>query len=1123
MSRPIRSLCIALVLGTSPALAFDVPASLLFETRATAVEFQPRIPFSGRINAIARHPANPHIVLVSTPTGGLFRSINGGSTWVSVATMPAPYARDVIFHPDRPNIAIATAQRDFRRFQYLPRQLDPLLDTVFRLAPEAPLPGNDPPPAVIADPLPEVAAASNLLNRFRINASGGGIWISRDYGATWFRPPSAVPRVNTSFSSPNACPPKYSAHGISTEPGTGTVFVGTDCGVAISRNYGQSWKHVEVPSLTNGEPLVSVEALGAGIVLAGASQGVFWSRDGGMTWTEDTTPGFRVSDLHAIGDTPVPGRALVVDASTNLYAANVSNSGLQLSPVGMVPTSSGACGGIGQAEAFFGEPGAAGRRQRHLYVFYGNRCSPYAAKATVTPSGILFPTTTAGWIKLDQNHADFRHILPKLRQGDKSASGGTDLPTISGFEEPLVDDNGALEDDQPPDFPSRVAMIANDGGLDIYNSSNTPVSVGSGPGRINALQLYEVTGQRVDVTRHDIYIGTQDNRIRASIDGGATWPGAVSGEGMGINAAREVASAADGQITYMGCGACKTGVSDTGLANPKAWPDPFDDDKFDTGYPLILEGDVRVSYGRDDQGNDERSDDTIHFFRTNNAGASWTKLTDAITGPVRDSVQISVGGLNRPNIVFSVLAPKVNLPYYDGDVSSKVFSLGVVPNALRGSAITTRFPAMNGFGGLGRVPFQFKWAVMFGMDSWDANHLIAADVVNQTMAQTFDLGDNWSPMVNLTRTVTRDGAYFFSDAYHNRDEHYPLVSAITFHPDDPKLVLLGTRHGGMFVSGDRGRNWNFVTGSEAMTNVTSIYWASKSRALASSYGRGLWSIHVDRTLVFPAYEMERWIRPIFSTCIRENPCRFISSSGDELRNLAEMGQDAFDEGFWVFDGGVSKLELADRRIKAVAVTPGATAIRFGSEKALAEAQRYDSPAMTEFAGPLELAGGYPELGKAVAGQAVIGVVQKNGTLQGVIVADEPIPWTGERRDVPSLAMELGSRAPMAGVPHISVEVSAVEVKGREAKFVLFVKGNNLEPGRGYEVVLDDSDYPKRQTAKSDRDGSLALTVDLEQTGPGEGTVRLMSGDKIIDSELYLLPHIDLDEGEGEGEAEAAVE
>ncbi len=41
----------------------------------------PSVPVSGRVTAIAIHPTNPNIVYVGTAQGGLYRTLDGGSTW----------------------------------------------------------------------------------------------------------------------------------------------------------------------------------------------------------------------------------------------------------------------------------------------------------------------------------------------------------------------------------------------------------------------------------------------------------------------------------------------------------------------------------------------------------------------------------------------------------------------------------------------------------------------------------------------------------------------------------------------------------------------------------------------------------------------------------------------------------------------------------------------------------------------------------------------------------------------------------------------------------------------------------------------------------------------------------
>lgn len=59
----------------------------------------------GRINDIELHPTNPNIIFIGTSAGGVFRTINGGSTWESVSDDFAYLAiSDITIDPNSPSI-----------------------------------------------------------------------------------------------------------------------------------------------------------------------------------------------------------------------------------------------------------------------------------------------------------------------------------------------------------------------------------------------------------------------------------------------------------------------------------------------------------------------------------------------------------------------------------------------------------------------------------------------------------------------------------------------------------------------------------------------------------------------------------------------------------------------------------------------------------------------------------------------------------------------------------------------------------------------------------------------------------------------------------------------------------
>jgi PKD repeat protein len=71
-------------------------------------------PGMGRINAIARHPSDHSIVYIGAPSGGLWKTINEGETWVPLTDyIPAIGVSTIAIHPQNPDIIyIGTGDRD---------------------------------------------------------------------------------------------------------------------------------------------------------------------------------------------------------------------------------------------------------------------------------------------------------------------------------------------------------------------------------------------------------------------------------------------------------------------------------------------------------------------------------------------------------------------------------------------------------------------------------------------------------------------------------------------------------------------------------------------------------------------------------------------------------------------------------------------------------------------------------------------------------------------------------------------------------------------------------------------------------------------------------------------------
>ncbi|MDD3875634.1 MAG: T9SS type A sorting domain-containing protein [Bacteroidales bacterium] len=68
----------------------------------------------GRINAIAFHPTDAGTIYIGAPSGGLWKTINGGTSWVSLSSnLPTLGVSSILIHPSNPDIIyIGTGDRD---------------------------------------------------------------------------------------------------------------------------------------------------------------------------------------------------------------------------------------------------------------------------------------------------------------------------------------------------------------------------------------------------------------------------------------------------------------------------------------------------------------------------------------------------------------------------------------------------------------------------------------------------------------------------------------------------------------------------------------------------------------------------------------------------------------------------------------------------------------------------------------------------------------------------------------------------------------------------------------------------------------------------------------------------
>lgn len=466
--------------------AFALFASWLLSACASIFEFPPTIPESqinaGRTQAISVSPTDSDHIVIVTDFGGLWKTTTGGRNWSHLDSLMAVFAMDVQFGADGRTL-VATLSGDGRR-----------------------------------------------ENR-------GGIWLSRDAGATWVRP------VNGAIPLARVLPAGAGAWGISVAPDQPRRwFVGTDFGVARSEDNGETWEHrvvdAELPPIADGRQGAarSVLAFPGGRVLAMLSTGIYRSDDNGYRWRKILDGDF--SFLEGIGfnkmdRSPHGPLAFILKDYQTLLAFELDTETLTTLtlPSGVDANTRGPFVRVARVIPATNigsrlEAGLARRAAREGFTIWVGQ-----------GFNTLFATVSSA------------RVLPTLVSTDWSRIGRA---------EGVHDDTGDLG----LNADARPVLLGTDGG--VFKPADATLARWESAARrgsqMNSLQITDLAGVNIegpDTSQTFLYFGTQDNSIWASTDGGVTWPAFDYPEGFALEVRPHVRSAAQATIAY-----CKIGGGD---------------------------------------------------------------------------------------------------------------------------------------------------------------------------------------------------------------------------------------------------------------------------------------------------------------------------------------------------------------------------------------------------------------------------------------------------------------------------------------------------------------------------------------------------------------------------------
>jgi photosystem II stability/assembly factor-like uncharacterized protein len=594
--------------------------------------------------------------------------------------------------------------------------------------------------------------------------SGVGIWRSRDGGQTW---------THTGINGPCGRVP---GRDISFGPHQ-NVFVATDCGIARSRSGGSTWRFPSgVPQAWSvvSQPGPGYPANPTSVIVdACGSGGIYRSTDGGATWALRPPPPF---GLFTCSLARSPFERDVLFAASGAQAWESDDAGVawtKVADIGFNP----------------------GRR-------------PFV-RTQRTPGG------PPGAFTLFFNPGADLKRLSCASGGPSSRCGGAPIPAFAGHHDP-----GDIEFRSTPPGVGCPWLETNDGG--VYRSVDCgltwkPAFVGFG-----ALQIYDLAGTVHRGSHTDLYLGTMDNELWASPNGGVTWPNHVGSEGFFLEAPH--ATPADGQ----------TVVGQRCAFSPPFPPCPTffangsnGGSHFEAGdnVPFWVDppGGRGVAYALAPEKFVEVAGNSVYV----GISGSWP-----VSAPLPSGLSLSTEGFVGGGTAYFVNSPP-----------------GGRASLVRVSGLLGPTPAVTATNvGPGDLDFwtpdDIPWIQphVMGVDPSNPMHVIAADRMTRTMKVSTDGGISWQTDAALTRLVTDNGRLTFDNPFVNSQAH-----VIAFDPVNAKRIVVGTEASGILASRDGGATWFRVPQSRRVPAISDFFFDELGGSLiVSTYGRGLWKLDLAK-------------------------------------------------------------------------------------------------------------------------------------------------------------------------------------------------------------------------------------------------------------------------------------
>ena len=775
-----------------------VMASALAEAQVTIAEINPTHSdlggngaTGGRVQHVAR--ATDSIYYAASEFGGLFKSTNGGRAWTRLDAYLPTRTSDIEVSPVDPNRVIATSLFDGR-----------------------------------------------------VN-SVAGIGVSTDGGATWTKPPTATPPQNFCAAQTIAEP---AAFGISFNPDTpNQVFVGTNCGLAVSNDSGTTWTFVDPTPANAAGRIFDVIVHDGGIIDTCGSDGHRRSVSGsGGPWTSTTGGGQPLPAANcSLAVSPDEPYVLFATAGTLIFETD--NGGGSWNTEFVNPARQGRVPYVAVND----------RAGRNFDLWFGDvrvfraGCTTPTAPAV---GGVARCPASTVWVNVtDDAHADQGDVaFAAPATGSLAACRASCTATQTACNQDCVEIRDECIAERGPGAPTIAqcnqrftqcrnqcasalntcntrcvqgqercpAVLSCDGGT--YFNARTQSPACQTPDwtqpdvTTRALWLWSLSGSNIggSLAQEAVYMGAQDNGTFASTNAGSgapLWNNRDCCDGFDT-------VAAEGQVLYTVC--CfspppgnRLFVRNQGMTGGGEVPNypPGTGVIPGFGFP-----DVVARFGT----NRYALVNTAGIFVTLNVTANpiaWTRLG---ANPPLNACAIHAAGTQQ------------NPVFYAQTVNCSGNGIGPVVR-LAGTGSTGNWQPVNGPAGIG----------LFSVDRSNPARLIisAFDLNGPHMFRSNDSGAMWTPISNLDPLMTGNGTFRLAPI------GYVQPTMAAFDPANANTILAGAADAGLFLSQNNGTSWTTVTnnsGGAANPVIPRPYWSYFDRECGSTsifvgtQGRGAW-------------------------------------------------------------------------------------------------------------------------------------------------------------------------------------------------------------------------------------------------------------------------------------------